>query len=172
MFVYLAIATVAPAAAILSYRFVFEPIFEDMDGGAGQPLRVIGAVMVGLAVLLLAGAAFAEGVDAAPPETLNGLLAQVLDMVRPVIVDIAVLVLTTLAGWAATRFSSWTGMQIEERHRQALQSALANAAAAGGGTNAMIAYVRKSVPDAIRNFGLDDDRLFDLLKPHMARLAA
>lgn len=79
--------------------------------------------------------------------------------------------LVTLAiGWAATKFSQLTNIKIEEQHRQALHSAintgiqLALTKFGAGGRidvkNALVAsaaeWVIKSVPDALKWFGLDD----------------
>ena len=65
------------------------------------------------------------------------------------------------------------GLDIEARHRDALQSALQNAAmlalARAGVKGAIpfeaVEYVRQSVPDAVRKFGLDDQKIIELIQP-------
>jgi hypothetical protein len=64
------------------------------------------------------------------------------------------------------------GIDIEAKHRDALQTALQSAAmlalARGtgqGASYAAIEYVRNSVPDAVAKFGLDDQRIEELLLP-------
>lgn len=89
------------------------------------------------------------------------------------------LAITALVGWAVARFHGLTGIQIEARHREALQSALDNGAryainvlrsrgepitlerAAQIGAE----YVRNSVPDALGYFKVGDVTLRDLLVP-------
>lgn len=98
----------------------------------------------------------------------------ILDSLRPLLVDIATIVIAAAVAFAAQRFQSWTGIQVEARHREALQSALANGArvAIEGGSVAditrAVAYVQKSVPDALAHFQVKDaDRIAELLKPHL-----
>lgn len=99
-------------------------------------------------------------------------------------------VIAPIAAAALVRlFQKW-GIDIEAQHRDALQSALNNAAQVavdkmlGGivtgaarqvGNNIQdaavdmaVEYVQKSVPDAIGKFKLDRSRIIDLLKPHIA----
>src|SRR5690606_4135495 len=88
------------------------------------------------------------------------------------------------------------GLDIEQRHRDALQSALHNAAllaiekATGHkiadkaspkpsersdiipNVGAAIEYVEKSVPDALAKFKVDTNKLRDLLQPHIANALA
>ncbi len=70
------------------------------------------------------------------------------------------------------------GIDIEAKNREALQSALHNAAItavsrAGIDKNGVSAtavdYVKSSVPDAIKKFGLDRDKIKKLLEPHLAK---
>lgn len=103
----------------------------------------------------------------------------ILDGFRPLLVDIATVVIAAAIAFAAQRFQSWTGIQVEARHREALQSALANGArvAIEGGSVAditrAVAYVQKSVPDALAHFQVRDaDRIAELLKPHLVTAKA
>lgn len=96
-----------------------------------------------------------------------------LDAIRPALADIAVAVIAAAVAWAAQRFQAWTGIQIEARHREALQSALANGARTmiENGSEAdflrAIDYVERSVPDALRKLKVNGrDRIRELLKPH------
>lgn len=68
------------------------------------------------------------------------------------------------------------GLDVEARHRDALQSALTNAAmlalARAGGrsapaTQVAVDYVKRNVPDAVRKFGLDDGRIAELVAPKL-----
>lgn len=98
-------------------------------------------------------------------------------------------VIAPIAAAALVRlFQKW-GIDIEATHRDALQTALHNAAQIaadkllGGivtgqtrsGNNVRdvavdmaVDYVKKSVPDAIGKFKLDRSRLIELLQPHIA----
>lgn len=98
-------------------------------------------------------------------------------------------VVAPIAAAALVRlFQKW-GIDIEATHRDALQSALHNAAQIAadkllggivtgqtrGGNNVRdiavdmaVDYVKKSVPDAIGKFKLDRSRLIELLQPHIA----
>ena len=98
---------------------------------------------------------------------------------RPYAVEIMGLVITTAIGWATKKFHDLTGIEIEAKHREALQSALRNGAKLvidkmpQGGTidvkNPAIAsgirYVLESVPDAVAYFDLSPEKIADLLKP-------
>lgn len=93
----------------------------------------------------------------------------------PVIPVLSSILIPIILAFAFDRFRKWTGMEIEARHREALQSALANAAAkitAGATRQSGVAYVLQSVPDALKAFGIDSDtRIAELLDPHLARKA-
>lgn len=103
----------------------------------------------------------------------------ILDQVRPALGDLVALVITALVAYAVQRFKAWTGIEIEAKHRQALQSALANAAriavASGGrvGLEKAVDYVLTSVPDALAHFDADGPgRVRELLEPHIAQSLA
>ncbi|WP_182442390.1 hypothetical protein [Cereibacter sphaeroides] len=84
--------------------------------------------------------------------------SDLLTTLTPGLLDLAGVVLTALIGLAAVRFQRWTGIQIEARHREALHSAIMTAArvAVDRGltrdvaTEFVAAYVRASVPDALK----------------------
>lgn len=85
------------------------------------------------------------------------------------------IVATVVGGILVNRVSRWTGVEIEARHREALQSALTNGAlfaiakyepGAGAAAIGMATdYVRQSVPDAIKRFDLDEASLTRLVIP-------
>ncbi|WEK04580.1 MAG: hypothetical protein P0Y65_20790 [Candidatus Devosia phytovorans] len=96
------------------------------------------------------------------------------------------LVITAVLTWAANQLRKRTGIDIEARHREALQSALMNGIlfalqragwTAGQPTdpllNAARGYVEHSVPDALAKFGIDTATatgramLDRLLTPHL-----
>jgi hypothetical protein len=108
----------------------------------------------------------------------------ILDPIRPFLFELIAILATAAAGWLIKRIRDWTGIEIEARHREALQSALENAARlalhraterAGGMSipigNAVVEsgveYVLKSVPDAVRHFGLTPERVGELIRPKL-----
>ncbi len=102
----------------------------------------------------------------------------IVEAVRPALTDFAVAVILALLALAYRRISAWTGIEIEARHREALQSALANgvrAAMSAGGeldidgiVNRARGYVEGSVPDALAALKVDHLKLRQLLVPHAA----
>lgn len=97
----------------------------------------------------------------------------VFEILAPVIAALLAILVPALMT-ALVRWFQKLGLDIEAQHRDALQSALTNAAlialARGSKNNAAgaaIDYVRQSVPDAVKKFGLDDSRILDLIKPRI-----
>lgn len=108
-------------------------------------------------------------------------------LIEQVLMPLIVAAIGAALTWAAARFHQWTGIQIEAKHRQALQSALENGARYGieilrerggqidwrdptlmqGIMDDAIEYVSNSVPDAIRHFGLSIPQLEQLLRPKL-----
>lgn len=100
---------------------------------------------------------------------------------RPYAVELMGLVIAAAIAWASKKFHDWTGIEIEAKHREALQSALRNGAnlaidkiPVGGPIDvrsapvaAAIRYVLESVPDAVNYFGLSPEKIADLLKPKL-----
>jgi hypothetical protein len=111
---------------------------------------------------------------ATPAQADTGLL----DAIRPALSELAIAVMLAVLSLAYRRFSAWTGIQIEARHREALQSALANgirsAMQPGGQLDVdrviddAMGYVERSVPDALAHFKVGHNRLRELLQPHAA----
>lgn len=81
----------------------------------------------------------------------------ILNALAPHLLEILGGLLTLLIGWAAARFSAWSGIQIEARHREALHTALmsgARLALSKGLTgqtaiDVAVGYAQRSVPDAV-----------------------
>lgn len=81
-------------------------------------------------------------------------------------------ILATLLVAALTKWMQKMGVDIEAKNRDALQSALANAAMVavkGGSARQGVDYVKSSVPDAVKRFGLDDAKIEELISPHVVQ---
>lgn len=92
-----------------------------------------------------------------------------IEALAPVVSAMLAIVIPALLAGLFTSIKKWTGVEVEARHREALQSALANAArlmAAGASRAAGIDYVKKSVPDALKVLNATD-RIGELLAPHV-----
>lgn len=108
-------------------------------------------------------------------------LGGLIDSIRPIILELAGVIVAALIGYVSVTLNRALGINIEAKHRDALQSALVNGIGAGIaklrapadniGVDVKseviadgIRYVKGSVPDAIRFFGLTDERLRDLIE--------
>lgn len=95
----------------------------------------------------------------------------VFDLFRPYLVEVASIFVAAVVGYLATTLKAKLGVDIEAKHREALQAALTNAAGlvinrAGGMASAIrlptqnplilegVDYVVKSAPDALKHFGI------------------
>src|SRR5687767_1420717 len=95
----------------------------------------------------------------------------VFDLFRPYLVELASIFIAAVVGYLATSLKAKLGIDIEAKHREALQAALTNAAGlvinrAGGMVGAIrlptqnplilegVDYVVKSAPDALKHFGI------------------
>lgn len=123
------------------------------------------AALVFATIALWPVAAFAQAIVTGPiviaePTFLNQLLAATLPAIG--------LLLTAVLTWAANELRKRTGIDIEARHREALQSALMNGIlfalqkagwVQGQPTDRLLSvargYVESSVPDALKQFGID-----------------
>lgn len=100
---------------------------------------------------------------------------------RPYIVETVSILIAALVGWVVNLIRRRTGLEIEAKHRDALQTALTNAAGlviakAGDLASALqldtrnaalnegIAYVLKSAPDALAFFGITRESLKEKLE--------
>lgn len=112
-------------------------------------------------------------------------LQDVLDALLPILI----LILVPVAVGALVRLFNKMGLDVEAHHREALQTALQNAALVAvskrRGSTALsgpvkmgvpigpaIDYVQKSVPDALVQFGISRGRLGELLEPHISTALA
>lgn len=98
-----------------------------------------------------------------------------LEILAPVVAALVAAMIPVLVA-ALVQWFKKLGIDIEAKHRDALQSALTNAAMIaltkrGSYSNEpgleAIEYVRHSVPDAVKRFGLDEKRIGELLLPHL-----
>lgn len=107
------------------------------------------------------------------------MLNTIVEILTPVLVTMATIAAPALTAVVFRLFQKW-GIEIEAKNRDALQSALQNAAiiamakagVSGSSTPKAIAidYVKQSVPDAVKKFGLDEGRILDLLEPHFSSI--
>lgn len=141
------------------------PLLVILTSGPGLVRVLLFAISLLLMVLLLS-IVFEQPAHAAE--------LGILDQLRPALGDLVAIALTALVAYAVQRFQAWTGIEIEARHREALQSALANAARkiiGGSSIYEGVEYVENSVPDALKHLGVDGaDRIRDLLQPHISGL--
>ena len=104
----------------------------------------------------------------------------VFEIVRPYLVEIASVFVAAVVGWLATTIKAKLGIDIEARHREALQAALTNAAGlvinrAGGAARAFnlpesnplivegVNYVLDAAPDALKHFGITPAAAHEIL---------
>ena len=141
-------------------------------------MRIILLIMLFVAGLLVYdiayGVALAQQVSS--PLIVGDLIAPWLQMLLGAV---SVLV-TAIVGWLAARIEAKTGIEIEARHREALQTALTNGAglilnnAAGKVKDVSfdirnplvrdgVEYVLKAVPDAVEKFHLSPEQLSEKL---------
>lgn len=114
-------------------------------------------------------------------------MQSVLDAILPILAILLTALVPFAVGLFVKMFQKF-GVDIEAKYREALQSALENAVAtalAGKDKNEVqtqgflslgnplmgiaLSYVLRSVPDAVKKFGLDEAGIIELLKPHFAR---
>ena len=82
----------------------------------------------------------------------------ILDAVSPHAFEVLGIGLTFVIGWASVQVARRTGLDIEQKHRDALHTALMTAArlalakelTGAAAISLILGYVRQSVPDAIR----------------------
>lgn len=101
------------------------------------------------------------------------------DALRPYVIEIVSIIVAAAVAWASKKFHDLTGIEIEAKHREALQSALLNGAnlimakyPKGGVSfdtqneqlSVAIRYVLNSVPDAVEHFKLTPDFIGEMVK--------
>lgn len=143
-------------------------------------LRPAAALFGAAVVLAFVGPAFAQ--DAGGGDTTVDLMP-LLAAFAPYLVEAVVALVLLAVGWAGRKF---LGLEIEKRHREALDQALRAGAAwgldkarqrAGGrlgvdvrseAATYALRYVLDATPDAIRKFGLTPERVRELIEARMA----
>lgn len=103
----------------------------------------------------------------------------IVSALTPYLLEILGSLLLALIGWAAARFSAWSGIQIEARHREALHSALMTGAqiAIGRGlpqvkaAELAVAYAQQSVPEAMARLRPSGDVLTNLARAKLFEIA-
>lgn len=112
------------------------------------------------------------------------------EAVRPALVEIISVLVGAFVLWLASWLRTKFGVEVDARHRDALQAALTNAAglliARAGGVDRVLAspqlqasgllegveYVVESAPDAMRHFGLEPGDLTEKLRAKIGVLAS
>lgn len=97
----------------------------------------------------------------------------------PGIIEILGVLLTAIIGWAATKARQKWSIDIEARHREALQSALLTGATLAlrhelsgrAAVDLVLRYIAQSVPDAIGGLGASPEVLADLAKAKLEQAA-
>jgi cytochrome bd-type quinol oxidase subunit 2 len=133
--------------------------------------------LAALAVACLALIALA-GLAAAQTQSTG---SAVFEVFRPFLVEVASVFVSAVVLWLAATMKAKLNIDIEAKHREALQAALTNAAGlvinrAGGmagaialpGRSALIVegvdYVVQSAPDALKHFGITPEAAGEVLK--------
>jgi hypothetical protein len=96
--------------------------------------------------------------------------ALILEAVMPLVATLLSIFVPAIMTLAYSRFQKWSGIEIESRQREALQSALANGVRlmiCGLSKDHAIDYVVGSVPDALKGLKVDRSRIADLIEPHI-----
>ena len=136
------------------------------------------AYAAGALALALILPAIAHASDATVP------LGPWFDMLKPYIEAALMPVVAAVAGWLVYRFERFTGVEIDAKNREALQSAMDVAvawainrlgdkarAASLEARHELIAmaadYVRRSTPDALAYFGISAARLAEMVEARL-----
>jgi len=144
-------------------------------------MRILSLVLC-VAAFSICGALTAFAADGAVPAT------EVLDVVRPYLVEIASALIVAFVAWLASWLRATFKLELDARHREALHSALANGAAlvmqqldkAAAGTsipvgNASVAkgveYVLTYSPEAAAYFGLTPEAIGEMIRAKLAPAA-
>lgn len=142
-------------------------------------IGIIAAVALALAALFVTGAFGQEAVVRDTRVDLNPLV----DEIVPYFLMVLGTIVTAALTWVAKKFNDSTGMNIEAKHREALQSALLNGARAAidrfrpdelsvdvrnAALKEGIEFVLRSVPDAVDYFNLSPADIERHLQPKIA----
>lgn len=142
-------------------------------------IGIIVAVAIALAFLFVSGA---FGQDAVVVRDTRVDLNPLIDEILPYFLMVLGTIVTAALTWVAKKFNDSTGMNIEAKHREALQSALLNGARAAidryrpeelsidvrnAALKEGVEFVIRSVPDAVDYFDLSPDDIQRHLQPKM-----
>ena len=139
---------------------------------------VVAISRFGIAPLLVGAMAILVSLTASAAHA--GALGDFMTAAAPGVVELIGLALTGIIGWAATRARAKWGIEIEARHREALQSALLNGARLAmdrqltgkAAIDLVLTFIRASVPDAIGNLKASPEVLTDLARAKLEQAAA
>lgn len=103
----------------------------------------------------------------------------IINSITPHLVEILGLILTAVIGWAATKASAKWGLEIEEKHRIALHSALMTGArlalakqlTVAAAVDLILGYAKTSVPGALKKLNPPRSVLENLAKSKLEQLA-
>lgn len=106
-------------------------------------------------------------------------MQSIITAVTPGVIEILGVLLTGIIGWAAATARRKWGIDIEARHREALQSALLTGATLAlrheltgkAAVDLVLRYIAQSVPDAIGGLGASPEVLADLAKAKLEQVA-
>ena len=107
-------------------------------------------------------------------------MQSIITAASPHILELLGVLLTGIIGWAAAAARRKWGIEIEARHREALQSALLNGARLAldrqltgkAAIDLVLTFIRASVPDAIGNLNATPKVLTDLARAKLEQAAA
>ncbi len=141
---------------------------------------------VAIATLVVCLALLGPPVSAALAQDTRVDLDPFIAEVMPYVVMLASAIVAFALAWITRKVHQWTGINIEAKHREAFQSALTNGARAAiaritpDGISVDVRhpvakhgvdFVLRSVPDAVRYFGLTPDDIERHLRPKLLDLA-
>ena len=106
-------------------------------------------------------------------------MQSIITAASPHILELLGVLLTGIIGWAAAAARRKWGIEIEARHREALQSALLTGAhlamkhelTGKAAIDVVLGYIKQSVPDAIGSLNPSTEVLTDLAKAKLEQVA-
>lgn len=139
--------------------------------------------------LALAGALLLALVTAALAQTSTVPVSHLYELLTTFLLPIVSVLAAAIAGWLANLLRVKFGLEIEQKHRDALQTALANAAglAIAKGKDLLadksisvgnpavadaVNYVVAAVPDALKYFGLTPERVAEMVQAKIGKIEA
>lgn len=149
---------------------------------AVAPLLPFALLLLAIATVILIAVDAALAQEPDTRVNFDPFIAEVL----PYLMTFLAAVFTAAIAWASKKLNDWTGIQIEAKHREALQSALLNGARTAIASNmpsgigldvrsvslkAGIEFVLASVPDAVEYFGLSPADIEKHLIPKLSALS-